>query len=833
MNGQFSVVYSVIKLYFMTSYFATIYIFCCKNYKYDYTAIFTLSYAQKWLFCGKHNLVESLLKWLLCCVSQTIVLKEQNSDFINFIFNNFYKRKLNSNEYGYKKHNKFTELKITLIFSYCFKDMSGTAFSSTNIDVPRKPFSLSHCTISSSLNLLKLRKNCNRLLFNYKPAWFLVGHTLSCKRQTRKFANQAIEPESLNDSICKNLAAGKWPTDNILIKKQIDCFIINVQNQILIQPMDKKLDFLTSFVFDIKNRIYSIDLVFKNNKSNNYNQVGYSNLNKKSDKFLLLKQTKYSQIKKLPECKTIIVEIPKQNKPNEKRCLGISMPIDKVLQRMFLNFLDVIIESKLHPNVFSYRKCRNARMAVASVYKKLNTMKYLSETAICSVDLRKCFDSLLHSQILKIYPFPKEFNFLLKRWLNSLLIVNNKENFKVIGKQKKGIPQGSIIGPSIANVMINNQLPANLNKENKNRIKLWVDIFIYSDDILVISNNYKLFYKYIVKLRNNFKKIGLLFNNNKTKIITNIKNKKIRFNFLGFEFIVMPRHLLKYSPLLSNFKNLHSLKSGTYGYGILLKPLATKFSNIKKKLKFEIKKILHQPKNKIYVIFNKINSILLGWSQYFYFSQGCVYCKRLDNFVFKNLRKILVRKYRYHGLLRPKWVAHNFIGLGKINPNGKKYQFRALKFINKNKSNYVYIWYSSDTFTRLSITSFLLDKKIRIKNYYLNRLEFKNALTKLISKRLVSDLKFKLYTQQKGNCIFCNKHIDENLLLNRSTKIHIHHIVPRSLKKKYKINDKVYESRNNKTLLHERCHLILHKNSNFNKNHNLLQNSVPKKPIIK
>jgi hypothetical protein len=55
------------------------------------------------------------------------------------------------------------------------------------------------------------------------------------------------------------------------------------------------------------------------------------------------------------------------------------MSIDKVLQRMFLNFLDVLIEEDLKPEVFAYRKRRDAGMAVASVYAKLNRAKYIEQ----------------------------------------------------------------------------------------------------------------------------------------------------------------------------------------------------------------------------------------------------------------------------------------------------------------------------------------------------------------------------------------------------------------------------------------------------------------------
>jgi retron-type reverse transcriptase len=89
-------------------------------------------------------------------------------------------------------------------------------------------------------------------------------------------------------------------------------------------------------------------------------------------------QTKLSNLSKLPSCKVVTVEISKTEKA--KRLLGISMPIDKVLQRMFLTFLDVIIEEKLKPEVFAYRKGRDAKMAVATVYSKVRQEVIQSNT---------------------------------------------------------------------------------------------------------------------------------------------------------------------------------------------------------------------------------------------------------------------------------------------------------------------------------------------------------------------------------------------------------------------------------------------------------------------
>jgi RNA-directed DNA polymerase len=555
-----------------------------------------------------------------------------------------------------------------------------------------------------------------------------------------------LKSDRLKRSILEDLNNKKWPTDCILKRKATANYVQNIQNQIIICKKEQQLDFITSHVFDIRNRIFSIDTVFTKSKNSSFSQTGYSDLTLKSHKFLLLKQTKLSNLSKLPPCKIVMIEIPKAN--GGKRSFGISMPIDKVLQHMFLNFLDVLIEEKLKPEVFAYRKGRDARMAVASVYSKLNQVKYIKQICLCSVNFEKCFKNILQNQIIGQYPFPKNYRFLLSRWLTPSLIDKNK-NFKNLGRINRGVPQDSILGPNITNLLLSNAFPENILKKKK---KVWANIFSYSNEIILIANNKLTFYTHLAKLKKNFKKIGLLLSNEKTKFFVNIKNK-IKFQFLGFDFLVLPTKQLKKSSILSNMKNLHSIKESTKGFGIILKPSPLKIKNIKKQLKVIIKKILHQPRKEIYKSFQQINSILLSWGSYYYFNQGCTYGRRIDNYVFKYLKKILVKKFRYNGLLRPKWVAYNFLGLNKVNPNGNKWQPRALQY-TKNTSKiakYVYIWYCKDSFYGLSITSFLLDSKMRKKNYYTFKNDFKKNFNKLNTKRLKSNFKIN-YTMNKIIC---------------------------------------------------------------------------------
>jgi retron-type reverse transcriptase len=365
-----------------------------------------------------------------------------------------------------------------------------------------KPFLVKKYVVSCGSALLELRRRCNGIF----PACFLVDSFVKTKILSREFSSTVeIESERFKRSILEDLKGDKWPTDCIKKRKVINDYVQSVQNQILFCKGEQQLEFIASHVFDIRNRIFSINKVFNESKSSSYGQVGYSDLTLKSHKFILLKQTKLINLSKLPPCKIVMVEIPKAN--GGKRSLGINMPVDKVLQRMFLNFLDVLIEEDLKPEVFAYRKGRDARMAVASVYAKLNRAKYIKQMCLCSVDIEKCFDNFFHHQIVEQYPFPKSYGFLLSRWLTPNLIDKNRD-FKNLGRVNRGVPQGSILGPSIANLLLSNAFPENILKERgRNRQKVWADIFSYADDIILIANNQAIFFRHLTQLRKNLKKL--------------------------------------------------------------------------------------------------------------------------------------------------------------------------------------------------------------------------------------------------------------------------------------------------------------------------------------
>jgi retron-type reverse transcriptase len=191
----------------------------------------------------------------------------------------------------------------------------------------------------------------------------------------------------------------------------IENYVKNVQNQILISKKNNQFNIIASHVFNIKNRIYVIDKLLKKLDDNNLDRLNCKSNFSKTQKFVLLKQTKFLNISKLTIYKKI--RTIKTNKKN--KLLNTNELIDKVLQNMFLNFLDVRIEDILKSEIYGFRKGRDARMIIGKVYSKLKQMKYLEQLYISSIKIKKYFNNVLQNTILKQYSFPKCYIFLLKR----------------------------------------------------------------------------------------------------------------------------------------------------------------------------------------------------------------------------------------------------------------------------------------------------------------------------------------------------------------------------------------------------------------------------------
>ncbi|MFG6351594.1 MAG: group II intron reverse transcriptase/maturase, partial [Oscillospiraceae bacterium] len=145
-------------------------------------------------------------------------------------------------------------------------------------------------------------------------------------------------------------------------------------------------------------------------------------------------------------------EIPKQSDPSKIRPLGIPCIWDRLIQQCILQVLEPICEAKFSENSYGFRPNRSCEHAVAAACKhmQLSHMQYVVE-----FDIKGFFDNVDHSKLIKqmwaLGIQDKRLIYMIKRILKAPVQLENG----AVVTPDKGTPQGGIISPLLANIVLN------------------------------------------------------------------------------------------------------------------------------------------------------------------------------------------------------------------------------------------------------------------------------------------------------------------------------------------------------------------------------------------
>ena len=135
--------------------------------------------------------------------------------------------------------------------------------------------------------------------------------------------------------------------------------------------------------------------------------------------------------------------IPKKN--GRKRPLSIPTMHDRAMQALYKLALDPVAETIADPNSYGFRPHRRCADAIKQCFIILANRK--SPTWILEGDIKACFDEISHKWILDNILLDKQ---VLGKWLRAGYIEE-----KTVYPTRKGTPQGGIISPTIANMVLN------------------------------------------------------------------------------------------------------------------------------------------------------------------------------------------------------------------------------------------------------------------------------------------------------------------------------------------------------------------------------------------
>lgn len=230
--------------------------------------------------------------------------------------------------------------------------------------------------------------------------------------------------------------------------------------------------------------------------------------------YQLLDAVANSNYQPLP-CKQVI--IPKKN--GTQRELKIPTVRDRIVQQALLNVLNPLMEEKFLPVSFAYRP----KLSYINAVEKIADWRDMGYVWVFDADIVKFFDNIDHQRLLKqvrLYIDNPGILCLIKSWIS--VGVETQEGLIL---PQKGIPQGAVISPILANTYLH-EFDELVSATDLKLVR-------YADDFLILSTSQERILAAELEIINLLDSMELQINSEKTQITSFERG----FRFLGHGFL--------------------------------------------------------------------------------------------------------------------------------------------------------------------------------------------------------------------------------------------------------------------------------------------------------